>query len=802
MGNLQIRNLSFSYPGEKQYALYDVNLVIEKGSFFLLCGLSGCGKSTLLRQLQPALAPAGIQQGEILWNGTDIYQMDFRQQCQTIGFVQQNPEYQITTDKVWHELAFGLENLGYDSSVIRRRVAEMASFFGIQTWFHRNTSELSGGQKQLLNLAAVMVMQPDILILDEPTSQLDPIAASEFLELLARVNREFGTTIILSEHRLEEAVPLASQMAVMDCGMILCSGTSDVVGHFLREKNHPVFLAMPSAMQIWAALEENVEKAVCPVTVREGKNWLQNFSENHIAQPIPREAARQKTGDCVIHAEEVWYRYEKQGADVIKGFSFSVEQGERICILGGNGTGKTTVLKLLAGLYRPYRGNIQKKGAVMLLPQNPQTVFVKSTVHDDLLEVFQQKENQSAWKLTDSDVQKRISEVAVLCQLEHLLERHPYDLSGGEQQRAALAKFLLLQPDILLLDEPTKGMDAAFKAVFAEILQQLKQKNVTVIMVSHDIEFCARYGERCMLFFDGTVIAEDYARAFFSGNYFYTTAASRIARDYLPDAVTTQDIIKAYSGTVSEYDKQNCLSEMSVDITKTEIVKKAEAETEMKTDRMNYRLLSGILILLMPLTVFCGTRYLSGNSHYAVALLLLLESMLFFLVRFEGKKPKARELVLISTICAVAVAGRAAFFMLPQCKPVLAITILAGAVLGAETGFLTGGQGVWTPWQMFGMGAAGFLAGILFRKEALPRTRLWLCFFGFFSAIFLYGVILNSSSALLYTSDLNIHAVAAYLISGFPMDFMHGIATGLFLWFLAEPVMEKLERIIKKYGIF
>ena len=829
MGCIQINQLSFTYPEDTEPALQDVSLTIPDGAFFVLCGLSGCGKSTLLRQLKPALAPHGTGSGSIYYNGVRIDKLDLRQQSQKIGFVQQNPEYQIVTDKVWHELAFGMESLGYDTGTIRRRVAEMASFFGIQTWFHKSTAELSGGQKQLLNLAAVMVLQPDVLILDEPASQLDPIAASEFLELLGRINRELGTTIVLSEHRLEEALAFATKAAVLDNGRVLAEGSVPDIGAFLRNTRHAMYQAMPCAMQVWAALASQTVSEDCPVSVREGNLWLNRYAARHPAnacivheKPLTGEAA-----EPVIRAKGVWYRYERNDTDVVKGFDFTARKGDRICILGGNGTGKTTALKLLAGLYAPYRGSVTHTGTVMLLPQNPQTMFLKSTVRADLLAALPRQEQK----------EEAILETARLCGIANLLSRHPYDLSGGEQQRAALAKLLLLQPDILLLDEPTKGFDIAFQQTFASILDALQQRGITVIMVSHDVEFCARYGQQCMLFFDGAVIVSEPARTFFAGNHFYTTAASRIARNLLPEAITAEDIILSFEGSDS--------SRMPYPLTPPE--NKADTDTRQRkeqtgqtkkeesrgggscriehTDEYKDKTPSGnravwssrlcrlLPLVCIPLTLLLGMQYLPGNRQYITALLVMAEAMLPFLAAFENRKPHARELVLLAVICAIAVAGRAAFFMLPQCKPVLAIIILTGAVLGAETGFLAGvitmlasnmlfGQGIWTPWQMFAMGLCGYLAGVLFQSGRLPRSRFSLGLFGLICAIGIYGVIMNLSTALLYTPELTFRAIAPYLLSGYPMDCMHGAATWLFLWLGAEPVIEKLERIKEKHGIF
>ncbi len=271
MAAIELRAVSFTYPGQTAPALDGIDLTVESGAFFVLCGPSGSGKSTLLRQLVPDLAPHGMRSGEILFDGAPLAALDRRTRCQRIGFVGQSPEDQLVTDKVWHELAFGLESLGLDDAVIRRRVAEMAAFFGIEGWFRRDVADLSGGQKQLLVLAAALVTGPDVLILDEPTAQLDPIAAGEFLATLARIGRELGTTIVMTEHRLEDALPLATDAAVLDGGRLLCAGAPAAVGAALRARGHAMSLAMPTAMRVWAAADGT---GPCPVTVAQGRRWL------------------------------------------------------------------------------------------------------------------------------------------------------------------------------------------------------------------------------------------------------------------------------------------------------------------------------------------------------------------------------------------------------------------------------------------------------------------------------------------------------------------------------------------------
>lgn len=796
-----IRNLSFAYPNQTKKAIDDLSLSVHAGEFLVLCGPSGCGKSTLLRQLKTTLAPHGRKTGDILFEGKSLEDICHREQSQKIGFVQQSPENQIVTDKVWHELAFGLESLGYKTNIIRHRVAEMASFFGIEDWFYKKVTELSGGQKQLLNLASVMVMQPSVLILDEPTSQLDPIAATEFLSMLGKINRELGTTIILTEHRLEEAFSLASRVLIMEKGKRLCDGTPQAVGIHLKEKREGMFLAMPVAMQVWAAVDYETE---CPVTVREGREWMHRFAEGNAFQSFPAEKIYTSSETVMLEGKELWFRYEKEGRDIVKGLNLSVRKGEFLALMGGNGTGKTTSLKVLTGLFRPYRGTVKINGSVGILPQNPQTLFVKKTVREDLYEMC------SGRRWSEEVQEKKVAYVTAVCRLEELLEQHPYDLSGGEQQRVALAKILLLEQDILFLDEPTKGLDAEFKEVFAEILQGLLHKGVTILMVSHDIDFCAKYAHTCALFFDGNIVSMGTPRKFFAGNRFYTTAANRIVREWLPEAVTTEDVISACGGKLLPR------NELPKDI-----LELPEAETGsgmvFKTPEKRYLekrtvVAAGLILLAIPLTLYVSVYYLGSRKHNIISWLILLETMLPFLLIFEGRKPKARELVILAALCAIGVAGRAALFMLPQFKPVIALTIIAGVAFGGESGFFVGAmtmlvsnmlfsQGPWVPWQMFAMGIIGFLAGVLFQKGFLQRKKISLCIFGLIAAIFIYGGIMNPVAALLSASNLSREILLSYYLTGLPVDCVQGAATFLFLWFAAEPMLEKLDRIKVKYGL-
>lgn len=540
----------------KEPSLNDISMEISEGEFVILCGESGCGKTTLLKHLKLPLIPHGIRNGKIKYRNQDLFKMSNREQSQKIGYVMQNPEQQIVTDKVWHELAFGLESLGMSQTEIRLRVSEMASYFGIQGWFYKKVSELSGGQKQILNLASVMAMHPEVLILDEPTSQLDPIAAKDFLDTLHKINEELGTTIILTEHRLEEAFSMADRVFVLDHGRLLVQGTPQEIGYYLKEHHHKMFESMPVPMQVFSEFEQTDHM---PVTVREGRMWLNRKLGNTVFAPLGDCSKNRLEQEVLLECKDLWFRYDRNLPDVIKGLSFELYKGECFCLLGGNGTGKTTLLSLISRVMTPYRGKIllgQKplkryrnqelyREFLGVLPQDPKTLFVKNSVRQELYEMIGgSKEKKDLDYHLEPDKKTVIDGIAKLMHLETVLERHPYDLSGGEQQKLALAKILLLRPKLLLMDEPTKGMDHHFKSEFADILASLKAQKVTIFMISHDIEFCAEYADRCGLFFDGNMTACGTPREFFSGNHFYTTSANRMGRGYCKDAITRKDLSK------------------------------------------------------------------------------------------------------------------------------------------------------------------------------------------------------------------------------------------------------------------
>lgn len=971
MDILDVQKLTFAYPDTiAEYggvylepALKEASFCVAQGDFLVILGSSGCGKTTLLKLLKPVLAPHGKKSGGIFFNGADIESLSYEELASDIGFVMQDVNAQLVTDEVWHELAFGLESLGCSNSMIKRRVAEMTSFFGLSGIFHKKVWELSGGQKQMVNLASVMAMNPKLLILDEPTSQLDPIAAEEFVACLTRINRELGTTIIMTEHRLEEVLPVCTKVMAMEDGQVTAFGPlRECMAELCTDGRYMGF--MTAATRVYAGVSKDKKKyhadmthnkdeihanesvAVdniysLPVSVGEGRSYLAELLKNttltggnsHESELCDKTIEEEKTfinigknkmtvdekivsdkhvstGNDILICKSLCYAYDKAGDDIVNKLTLSVREGEILSISGGNGSGKTTFLKLIAGIMEPDNGRIRVAAGrrTALLPQNPTDLFTRNTVRDELVCTQDSVENEISYEA--------VADVVRTCMMEDLLLRHPYDLSGGEQQRLALAKLMLIDPDIFLLDEPTKGIDPEFKLEYGDILKQLKTRGKTIIIVSHDIEWEARISDRCALMFDGSIAAIEPVKDFFSGNHFYTTAVARIAGGMIENAITVEDIFKAlgcepdiyegknknsrnFKGGQKKDDKsydgaQSGEEDKALESLKKLLEKKHKSREKispirltciilltmlcgvcfyftMKQEGLNYlidnmrvtaegiryAIMYGVFILavillliclapissrknedieltsardhnkacalaafvviciLIPITIWVGITKLNDRKYYFISMLILLEAIIPFFFLYEKRKPKARELVTVATMCALAVAGRAAFFMLPNFNAATAMVIISGVAFGAETGFIVGavtmltsnfifGQGPWTPWQMFAMGVLGYLAGVIYRRRTVREkifSKLSLCIFGGISCIVVYGGIMNPASVLMYYSDVSLHMIAAAYITGFPFDVVHGTGTVLFLWFAARPFLEKFDRIRTKYGI-
>lgn len=554
---LSCEHVSFCYPRQTDNAIEDISFSIGEAEFVVLCGQSGCGKTTLLRHFKKNQIPFGTGSGKLYYRGSDLETMDDRESAARIGFVGQNPDTQLVTDKVWHELAFGLENLGVPGEQIRRRTAEIAQYFGMESWFRRPVSELSGGQKQLLNLASVVIMQPDVLLLDEPTAQLDPIGTGRFLDTLRRLNRDLGTAVLLSEQRLEEVVPMADRVLIMHQGHLVADSVPEQCAAKLEayEMDHnealPIASAMPVAVRVWKACHYR-DEAGSPVSIRQGKSWLSDRvrKTGQPGEPIksavsdrhPCHTAKRAVSETALFVDRLCFGYQKDQR-VLEDFTMRVPKGTLYAVVGGNGSGKSTALKAIMGICKPRRGKVKAAGKIRFLAQNPKSLFTELTAAEELMAMLL-PENGGAG-LKEADRTQRVGEMLSYLELTAQREQNPMDLSGGQQQRLALGKLLLTEPDILLLDEPTKGLDGAFKEKLAEFLKDLCSKGKTVVLVSHDMEFCARYADQCGLLFDGQLISEGETRAFFRENVFYTTAAQRMSWGVCGDCLLAEDIVRA-----------------------------------------------------------------------------------------------------------------------------------------------------------------------------------------------------------------------------------------------------------------
>lgn len=526
---LSCKNVAFKYNESTGYALSDCTFSVKKGEKVMLCGASGSGKSTLLRLLKREVSPRGELSGKIDLIGKAATELSDRESAEKIGFVMQDPDSQTVCDKVSSELAFGLESFGVPSKEIQSRVGEMAAFFGIEPLYDRDISTLSGGQKQLVSLCSIMVTDPDILLLDEPTAQLDPVAAKELLSILDRLNKEMGVTVIIAEHDPEELFDSCDKILYLSNGKTAFFDTPAKAAKYFAQNDLEGFL--PETAKVFAGLCSDL-----PLNVRQGRAQLENLVTEDT--PHTDESTAESTEPYALECKNIWQRYEKDSPDILKGCDLAVRKGECYGLLGSNGGGKSTLLRVICGLCKPYMGAVSlfgkkqkayKNGSLFremlaFLPQEPVTMFVKESVREDLL--------QSA----DENAVKKIAE---RMEIEPLLDRHPWDLSGGEIQKCAFAKILLADPKIIVLDECTKGMDSFAKKALGDVLASLKAEGRTILLVTHDLEFAAENCERCGLLFDGKIAAEDNAVRFFSRNRFYTTAAARLTRGFFSGAVTS-----------------------------------------------------------------------------------------------------------------------------------------------------------------------------------------------------------------------------------------------------------------------
>lgn len=545
-----ISNLSFQYPDMDEMVLKDVSIEVLEGEFLIICGSSGSGKTTLLRLLKKELAPYGNCSGDITYSGKLLNEWDERTLMKDIGFVFQDPENQIVMDEVMQEIVFGLENLGYSNFEMRKRVAEMVHFFGMEDLLKASPSKLSGGQKQMINLLSVLLLRPKVLLLDEPTSQLDPVAARDLISMLERLNKEMGMTIIIVEHRLEELFAIADRVIILKKGKVAYEGNSRKVIELVYNNKEEQFIPyLPSISQLYLAKEQHPINENIPLTVKESKGWIASLSSKEIQVTTKESHEETNFREPLLSIQNVYFQYERRLPMILKNLSLHINKGEYFALVGGNGSGKTTLIKLCIGMIKAQRGSVKYMGRNInkfkgkdlseqfaYLPQNPQTYFMQDTIEKEMVNVIH--------KQKISNGTEKMKEMLKQFNISHLLQRHPNDVSGGELQKAALACMLLAQPQILFIDEPTKGLDPVSKNSLAEVLSKLKSNGLTIMMVTHDIEFAAKHVDRCAIMFDGEISTVGTPDNLFKGNYFYTTTMNRATRmSNVPEVLTLEEAL-------------------------------------------------------------------------------------------------------------------------------------------------------------------------------------------------------------------------------------------------------------------
>lgn len=539
MAIFDIKNLTFTYSGVKSPAIDNLNLSISEGDFCVICGKSGSGKSTLLRLLKKQIAPRGELSGDIFYGGINLNNLDDKQSVAEIGFVHQDIDNQLVCDKVWKELSFGLGNLGFENDYIASKVAEVSEYFGISKWYNRKISELSGGSKQIVSLAAIMTMNPKVLLLDEPTSMLDPISKKNFVNILSRINKELGVTIVMVEHNLESVFDMATRIVVMDGGKIVCKEKPVELAGKLSHNPYAKYIGLTEFAEVYAQLEKN---RTMPLDIKDKKSWIKDkLSCNHVVDICKQNknatSCKFEEKDVLLKADKLCFRYEKKGEDIVKDCCLELKKGEIVCIVGGNGGGKTTFINLLNGVFKSYSGRLKvdKNCRIATLPQNAKGLFVENSVQDELLVCA---------KLLKVDISV-VNDLMDSFELNEISQNHPYDISGGEVQRLALAKLFLTSPDVIILDEPTQGMDMAAKEYLKNLLLSKKDDGKGVIVVTHDLRFASSVADRIGIFFDGKILSLRGAKEFFYENSLYTTESSLLTRDFADDLYSVEKIVDA-----------------------------------------------------------------------------------------------------------------------------------------------------------------------------------------------------------------------------------------------------------------
>lgn len=555
---IRFNDFSFEYS-DNEKIFSKLNLTVNRGDFVLFCGPSGCGKTTLLMNLKNEIKPIGNEEGIIYYDGENIRQLSKEKSARDIGFLFQNPENQFVCDTVIQEISFSLENMGTPTEEIRTRIAEISTFFSLDKLLYKKVDELSGGQKQLVNLCSLLVLKPKVLLLDEPTSQLDPIASYDFLSILRRLNEEFSITILMTEHRINNVFPFIDKAVFIEEGVIAYNNHPREI--CLETCNNPIFSNyLPSTALIHFLFKKYYsfsQDRIVPLSIREGLNDMYemnqeilNNSKNTFYEEYKllnekilnekKSGTKIDKNKAIFKCENLWFGYNTNQV-IIKEVSFEIKEGEFISILGGNGTGKSTLLQLLVKILKPIKGKVKhdKKIKLGYVHQNPMIHFRFETVEEELNTEASEINSKNKEIIMDKKEKKDLIE---FFEIENLLKKHPYDCSGGEQQKIAIVKSLLRKPDILFLDEPTKGLDPIFKKNLGDKFQKLQKNGLSIVMVTHDIDFAADYSSRSFLIFDGKIQVDTTPKDMFYNNNFYTTFVNRMVKNYIPNCVTLKDL--------------------------------------------------------------------------------------------------------------------------------------------------------------------------------------------------------------------------------------------------------------------
>ncbi len=527
MSIIEFKDFNFKFQ-EGKHLLKNINIKIEEGEFVLINGPSGSGKTTLLSNLKKEFIPKGEITGSVSYKSKEIRDLDDITSACDIGYMFQNPDAQIVTDTVIQEIAFPLENIGTPTEEIRNRIAEMVSFFGLKDILHKNVNELSGGQKQLVNLCSLLVLKPKVLILDEPTSQLNPIASYDFLTILRRLNEEFSITVLLTDYKSDNIYPFVDKVIFLYNGEILANDKAYEMTDILYDSvDFRPYL--PDVTNIYHLLKEKypqIKEFKAPLSVREGRRIINSIgNELPLVEPEIQVIAEE---DNILTCKNTYFGYTKENV-FLKNVNIKLNKGDFIGLIGGNGAGKSTLLQIMAGIMKPIKGKVKtnKNLKIAYVHQNPMIHLGKDTVKEEIA--------------GNSD------ELIELFNISHILDNHPFDCSGGEMQKIAILKALSENPDILILDEPSKGLDPISRLKLAKILSKLQSNGLTIIMSNHDLSFVSNTCNRCMMLFDGAIQIDSSPRDVFSNNNFYTTFVNRIVKEHIPDGIVIRDLIKKWS---------------------------------------------------------------------------------------------------------------------------------------------------------------------------------------------------------------------------------------------------------------